>query len=752
MLTRRHLLKSIVLSAGSLGAASLLSACRSGESGSPGPSRPAAEVFPQSVASGDPRPDSLVLWTRAIDPDRPGISMRPRLDVATDEGFNQLIISETVLADSDHDGCVKVRITGLSPRTTYYYRFVLGTAVSNTGRSKTAPSPDSDVEVRYAWASCHDFIDRYYNAYLTILEEDLDFVCFIGDYIYETTGDPQYQTSTGPRAVTFSNPDEALRLRNANSPEYLAANSVGNYRDLYKLYRSDALLQRMHERFAFICTWDDHEFSDDAWGAVATYYDGAEPEAMSQRKRHAEQAFFEFMPIDQASVAGDVSDVHGAVALDDSQLYPATRIYRDFRFGKNLQLWLTDYRSFRPDHPIPEDGFPGKVIIDQAALTTFLAGRGVSFAAVSDQYTHYTDIEAPANADRRQAMRTRLTTLYREELTARGLDPDARSAAVTAWVETATTGNIAADSVNEYAVGVTPFSADEIAAMPRGLAYLSLFKTTLFSDIGARYFTIKPVYDVFAAWVNQQAGSIPSVWGATQAQWLDRTLRASDAPWKVVASAVSLSPMLFDLGQPPLPFISGLYNFVPASLKEEFYMFLDQWDGLPEQKQALLSGVLGEVGAITISGDVHATFVSEHPVTSTGKRIIDFTGPAVSSGTLSDFGYIAADTINPLMRAVVPQLANALIQATDTDYRPAATSRIRYCAPDSHGTAIMTVNADKVTVEFRLTPSSVRNGSGNVVSTYYGESYYDNVANYLALQSVVRFEVDAQGQLTQLDA
>lgn len=642
MLTRRHLLKSIVLSAGSLGAASLLSACRSGESGTPGPTRPATEVFPQSVASGDPRPDSLVLWTRAIDPDRPGISMRPRLDVATDANFVNLVISETVLADNDHDGCVKVRVTGLSPRTTYYYRFVLGSVVSNTGRSRTAPSPDSDVAVRYAWMSCHDFIDRYYNAYLTVLEEDLDFVCFIGDYIYETNGDPQYQSTTGPRAVVFSNPDEALHLRNANSPEYLAANSVGNYRDLYKLYRTDALLQKMHERFAFICTWDDHEFSDDSWGAEGTYYDGSLPESAAQRKRNAEQAFFEFMPIDQESVAGDVKDSLGAVELDGTQLYPATRIYRDFRFGKNLHLWMTDYRSFRPDHPIPEDGFPGKVIIDQQALTEFLAGRGVTFTDVSSQYTPYTDIESPGNADRRQAMRTRLTALYRQELTARGLDPDARTADITAWVETATTGNIAADSVNEYAVGVTPFSDDEKAAMPRGLAYLTLFKNTLFSDIGARYFTVKPIYDVFAAWVNQQAGRVPSVWGASQERWLERTLRASDAPWKVVVSAVSLSPMLFDLGQPPLPFISGLYAFVPPSLKQEFYMFLDQWDGLPEQKQALLSGVLGEVGAITISGDVHAAFVSEHVVTSTGKRVIDFTGPAVSSGTLSDFGYIAA--------------------------------------------------------------------------------------------------------------
>ena len=62
MLTRRRLLKTMMVTAGSVSAASLLAACH--DHADAGASVDAATVFPQSVASGDPRPESVVLWTR----------------------------------------------------------------------------------------------------------------------------------------------------------------------------------------------------------------------------------------------------------------------------------------------------------------------------------------------------------------------------------------------------------------------------------------------------------------------------------------------------------------------------------------------------------------------------------------------------------------------------------------------------------------------------------------------------------------
>src|SRR5262249_49569994 len=159
---------------------------------------------------------------------------------------------------------------------------------SQTGRTKTAAAAGDDVPVRFAVASCQDFSGRYYNAwhYLTLLDEDLDFVVFLGDYVYETTGDPTFQSMAAGRAVTFSAAASALTLGNPASP-YLAARSVSNYRDLYKTFRSDTFLQKAHERYPFVFVWDDHEYSDDCWGATSTYDDGKTDEKNVERRRNA---------------------------------------------------------------------------------------------------------------------------------------------------------------------------------------------------------------------------------------------------------------------------------------------------------------------------------------------------------------------------------------------------------------------------------------------------------------------------------
>ena len=181
-----------------------------------GPSRPAAEVFPQSVASGDPRPDSIVLWTRAVDD--PTLPTAVTLQLATDEGFGSQVAlgaRASLEASPDHDHCLRVKVTGLEPGTTYWYRFEAADARSHVGRFRTAPAADADAPIRFATLSCQDFVGRYYNSLLRLLDaehDDLDFVVHLGDYVYETTGDPGFMMEGGSRAVRFSAPDEALSL------------------------------------------------------------------------------------------------------------------------------------------------------------------------------------------------------------------------------------------------------------------------------------------------------------------------------------------------------------------------------------------------------------------------------------------------------------------------------------------------------------------------------------------------------------
>ena len=264
------------------------------------------QYFPQSLMSGDPTATSVILWTRFFDAGFADADVALKLHVAVDESFETLVELDgegalDVSAEASSDHCVKVAVRGLNPATTYYYRFSVDlegqTYVTRTGRTKTAPAPDADVKVRFAYVSCQDYNGRYYNPYVRLAEADVDFIVHLGDYVYETTGNPEFQNTEG-RRVEFTNEADAIVFHEGEESEYHAAKSLSNYRDLYKIYRSDEAIQRVHELFPMICIWDDHEFSNDAYGATATYFDDTVDETDVPRKKAANQAYYEYMPID----------------------------------------------------------------------------------------------------------------------------------------------------------------------------------------------------------------------------------------------------------------------------------------------------------------------------------------------------------------------------------------------------------------------------------------------------------------------
>lgn len=380
--SRRKFIKTAVVSAGAVGATGL--------AGCGGDSRNVADGtveitsvdtvgtrFPQSVASGDPRPSSIILWTRVS----AGIGEATvTVQVATDENFSNIVVSADLSATISNDHCIKVKITDLARYTRYYYRFVHEGVSSRTGRFRTAPATGSDVNVKFGFVSCQDYTNGYYNSLLKFLEsenDDIDFIVHLGDYIYETTGD-SFQGAV--RNVSFSDSTGAI-----DTGESEAAATTSQYRDLYKTYRSDQAIQRVHERFPFICIWDDHEFSDDAWQNNGTYFNAMADEESTERKQNAEKAFFEFMPLDIDPTTGNLlSD--GQVTVDQDDLYQSN-IYRGFRYGRNLNLIMTDYRTFRNDHLIPEDAFPGTVVMTNLATAQTLysiPGDSFGFKATVD--------------------------------------------------------------------------------------------------------------------------------------------------------------------------------------------------------------------------------------------------------------------------------------------------------------------------------------------------------------------------------
>lgn len=348
--------------------------------------------FPQGVASGDPTPESVVLWTR-VEPVSGGHDpVDLRLQVARSPRFETLVVDRPVRATAASDHTVRVLVDRLDPSTVYRYRFVTASGDATiAGRTRTAPSPDDPRSVSFAMVSCQHVQLGYMTPYRRMIAEDaerpeeeqIQFVLHLGDFIYEEAWYPEEVDGTFLRRLlrdTIRFPDGG-QLGTLRYPVSLA-----DYRHLYRTYLSDPDLQAARARWPFVCTWDDHEFSNNAWQSQEMY-DGDGLPAQS-RKVAANQAWFEYIPALLTGSPGvpgveprardftavEVRDVPLS-AFDDEyrSLEPNNReaihslvIYRNLRWGANVELLITDNRSFRSP-PVP-----GSVIADQVTSSAAL--------------------------------------------------------------------------------------------------------------------------------------------------------------------------------------------------------------------------------------------------------------------------------------------------------------------------------------------------------------------------------------------
>lgn len=777
---RRKFIKTLVVSAGAVMASNIMG-CNNSDDKVPAETETplpdtlvGSQFFPQSVVSGDPKPDSVILWTRLEDSINEDLSLT--LQVSLDENFSQLVVEQafTVLASADH--CLKIRVTKLNAGQHYYYRFVYqkdGTNyLSKNGRTKTAPSVDSDTKVKFAYVSCQDFIGRYYNTYLSILDnDDLDFVVHLGDYIYETTGDPLFQESTDERSIIFDDSENVLTI-GVGDTKTQAANSLDNYRQLYKEYRSDELLQKVHERFPMIAIWDDHEFSDDSWGDRATYLDGVADEQQTQRKKNSEMAYFEYMPIDhqQPHVEGDLD--MGELAIDDSHLFPNTRIYRDFHFGQHLHLAMTDFRTNRPDHILPEDAFPSTIEMSQEILTGFLLASGLGQAQVDGvvaQMSPYVDIDNASFLPYKMVFLEIFTGLYTQEILAR-VSMDETEALVKGQVRAAAAiqGNLATTYLNQVLIQAknslpSEHAIQQLPALPetgveQGLAFYTMGKTSLFNYLGSRYFVVKETYDLYAAYkefvAKQQGTSIQGGFDEQQTQWLAHTFSTSTSTWKLLASSVSFSPLLFDFSSNradsniiPLEYVLES-ELIPSALKQRFYLEADQWDGFPQYKGSFVDQVLSQYGVISLGGDVHSSYITEHKANeATGLKSFNFTTSSVSSGTFGSFLEGGMNDILGQLGDVPPEVQqlplffdNLVKTATQRDD---IDSNLVFSRMAEHGVVIVEVDENEVLVDFHNIPEKV-DGIETAKQNYYQRSdeYFSKVRLY-------QFKV-ANGELVRL--
>ncbi|HET8937801.1 MAG TPA: alkaline phosphatase D family protein [Polyangiales bacterium] len=390
-----------------------------------------ASRFPQGVASGDPTAETVMLWTR-VAPKSGEDSIALKLEVSESKDFDEIVAMDMITAEKDADHTVRVLVEGLSSNRTYYYRFSAGSDKSRVGRTRTAPAAGDDVEPRFAWVSCQDYAASFYGAYRRMLNEDaeksedeqLHFVLHIGDFIYETrdadfmsavTDDLErvsLESADGkPRAVPAFPSGGATREDKTNYAE-----SLDDYRHLYKFYLTDPDLQDARAQWPFIVIWDDHEFTDDCWQSQANYTRPSTNDEPSQKRRvAASQAWFEFTPaaLSDARQAGDIeqeakdfepvsvenTEYEATVDVDEAnntKAISAITIYRNLRWGRHLELVLTDLRSYRSDHPVPEEVtvdalliFDPRVGLPKALVNAMDAGREANGGKPEDNVEGY---------------------------------------------------------------------------------------------------------------------------------------------------------------------------------------------------------------------------------------------------------------------------------------------------------------------------------------------------------------------------
>ena len=304
-------------------------------------------IFDVSVASGDPTPSGVMLWTH-INPQHYDATEGLIFQVSKDPACNVVMLEGSVDPSdisANKDYTVKIDLDGqLDANQVYYYRFIYKGISSRIGRCRTLPIEDAYTEkLKLAVLTCQDYTNGYYGALNYVAtDETIDFVVHLGDFIYETAGDPRFQS------LPFA--DRTIILPSNG----IVALGVQDYRHLYKTYRSDLNLQLAMEVHTWIITTDDHETANDAYwdyerdtlGAPDHPFvteEGNDAGALRQLKLDSQRAWAEYTPT-RVTVNEEANHPHSF-----------TKIYRNFKFGDLFELFMLDTRTYRAPHPCGEE-------------------------------------------------------------------------------------------------------------------------------------------------------------------------------------------------------------------------------------------------------------------------------------------------------------------------------------------------------------------------------------------------------------
>ena len=360
------------------------------------------DLFTEGVASGDPATDSVLLWTR-YSAGGTAEAVPLTVEVAEDPAFERVVATARTRALAAADHTCRVLIGGLRPGQIYWYRFATERGEgSRLGRTRTAYPANDPRHVRFTFVSCQNVCEGAQNAYRRMIfedehapvEEQLAFVLHLGDFIYEVVDYPEdrpggrrYDRRLRDR-VRFPDGEKIGRFR--------IAATLADYRTLYRAYLQDPDLQDARARWPFVPIWDNHEFSWMGWQSILRV-PGEERPAQT-RKVTANQAWFEYQPARVAKSGGVALERFEAPAVKDTPIgnfdgdglgqepnnlaaIGSLTGYRSLRWGRHLDLIITDQHSYRSEDPSgrPEasafssNDFPN--LIPQEAIEILDAGR-----------------------------------------------------------------------------------------------------------------------------------------------------------------------------------------------------------------------------------------------------------------------------------------------------------------------------------------------------------------------------------------
>lgn len=286
-------------------------------------------AFQHGVASGDPGPDSIVLWTR-LTTGQPQASVE--WEVAMTSDFRTILTSGSITTSPERDYTVKTVVSGLPPGVPLYYRFRHNDATSQIGRTRVLPMGSLD-RLGIALVSCSNHAFGYFNAYDAIAHDmAIDYVLHTGDYLYEHGADDWGSVP-------------ANRLHRQHKPAHEIV-TLADYRLRHAQYKSDLGAQAMHAAHPLIALWDDHESANNPWTAGAENHQPATEGEWVTRRSAAITAYYEWMPVRDPA--------HGADPKEFWRVYRfgalATLITLETRHtARSQQVEYADYQSIIRD-------------------------------------------------------------------------------------------------------------------------------------------------------------------------------------------------------------------------------------------------------------------------------------------------------------------------------------------------------------------------------------------------------------------